>query len=208
MINDKKKYAQKYSASEEFAYGEPNKIVEMVVEHHDPGSALDIGSGDGRHSIFLASKGFKVKAIDTSEVALEKMRRIAEKRGVKVEMEEADIANWKFEQDYDVIVAYHILQHLSTSDALRILKEMKNHTSPNGLNAISLFTKNGDRYLMDREVDPDAFYPNEQWLKEFYGDWEVLFFEEAEGQLMGGMSRPDGTPLRNVTSKIVARKRA
>jgi hypothetical protein len=104
-----------------------------------------------------------------------------------------------------VIVATVIFQHLPTQGALPLLEEMKARTNPGGVNAITLFTKNGDRYALDKQEDPDAFYPEDCWLKEFYQDWEVLEHELSSSPLIG-KSHEDGTPMTNMVEKILARK--
>jgi SAM-dependent methyltransferase len=205
MINDKETYAGFYSKSVEHSYGKPNKNVELIPEYLSSGSALDLGAGDGRHAILLASAGFEVKALDTSQVALDKMQRIAKENGVKVEGVLADLTGWSFDTDYDALVAAFILQHLQKEDALRLMDEMRKHTKPNGLNAVSLFTKTGDRYLEDRKDDPNAFYPDDNWLQEYYKDWEILDFETSEATIIN-RTRKDGSPARNNVEKILARK--
>jgi tellurite methyltransferase len=191
----------------ESSYGKPGKVVELIPSYLESGTVLDLGAGDGRHALFLASKGFEVKAIDISEAGLEKLKRFAEAQKLSVKTEHEDLSSWSIDQDYDVMVSTSILQHLPTKQAMRILEEMKQHTRPNGLNAISLFTNNGDRYRMDREDDPDAFYPAEGWLKEYYKDWEILNYDESSGNLIG-KNRPDGTPMSNIVAKLLARKPA
>lgn len=205
MINNREQYGQFFSKSKESAYGKPVKMVQLIPEYVKSGSALDLGAGDGRHSLFLAAHGLQVKAIDTSDIGLDKLKQSADQMGVTVDTQVADLAQWSFDGAYDAIVATVIFQHLNTQDALRVLSDMKSHTRPQGVNAISLFTKSGDRYRIDQVEDPTAFYPEDGWLKEFYKDWEVLEFEEAEAPLIGKF-RDDGTQMSNTVSRILARK--
>lgn len=195
-------YAQK---EQESAYGEPAKIVKRIPDVLKSGAVLDVGAGDGRHARYLASKGFEVKALDISEAGLEKLQRLAKQNQLKINTGLADLSQWSFDADYDAIVAVQIFQHLQTKDALRILSEIQRHTRPNGVNAISLFTKSGDRYLLDREEDPDAFYPDDNWLKESYAGWEILEHELVNAPLIGKL-RADGTLSMSVTERILAKK--
>ena len=66
---------------------------EFVVEHTaglSPGRALDVACGEGRNALWLAEQGWAVVATDFSEVAIEKARRIAEHRGVSIDLRVAD----------------------------------------------------------------------------------------------------------------------
>ena len=45
---------------------EPNVWVRRAVEQLAPGRALDVAAGDGRHSLWLASLGWSVTAVDVS----------------------------------------------------------------------------------------------------------------------------------------------
>ncbi|MCC6563683.1 methyltransferase domain-containing protein [Candidatus Uhrbacteria bacterium] len=202
----KENYANFYGSNKkESSYGKPVKVVERLGELLPHGSVLDLGAGDGRHALFLASKGLDVTAVDLSEAALEKLQEHAKEQGLQVKTELADLSDWSIENDYDAMVIVVTLQHLKTEDALRVLGEMKSHTKPGGLNAVSLFTKTGDRYAMDREEDPDAFYPEDGWIKDYYKDWEILTSAMRNAPIIG-RTRPDGTPMENNVEVILAKK--
>ena len=187
------------------SYGKPAKVIEKLAEILPPASVLDLGAGDGRHSLYLAAKAFNVKAVDISASGLEKMKRLGEKRKLDIKTEVVDLSKWSIDNDYDAIISVVVFQHLPSEQALRILKEMKIHTKPGGANAITLFTNNGDRYRLDRQDDPDAFYPNDNWLKGFYQDWDIVEHRLSDAPLIG-KTREDGTPMKNIVEKILARR--
>lgn len=202
----KENYENFYGKTElESSYGPPAKIVEMIPEVLSSGKVLDLGAGDGRHALFLAQKGFTVKAVDLSEAGLEKLRKLAARQGTAIEIEAADLSQWSITGEHDAIVATVVFQHLPTEQALRLLGEMKERTKDGGINAITLFTKTGDRALLDQEEDPGAFYPDDGWLKEFYKDWEIIDQGTVTSPLIGKF-RKDGSPMQNVVERILARK--
>jgi 2-polyprenyl-3-methyl-5-hydroxy-6-metoxy-1,4-benzoquinol methylase len=49
-----------------------------------PGTALDVGMGQGRNSIWLAQHGWEVTGFDLSDVGVKLARERAEKLGVKL----------------------------------------------------------------------------------------------------------------------------
>jgi tellurite methyltransferase len=55
------------------------------------GVAVDLASGPGRHSLFLAERGWHVLALDSSTVALELLQQQARARGLSVETRPDDL---------------------------------------------------------------------------------------------------------------------
>lgn len=70
--------------------GNPNGSVVAEVSGIPPGSALDIGSGEGGDAFWLAERGWKVTASDISDRALERVRAEAQRRNLPVETLHAD----------------------------------------------------------------------------------------------------------------------
>lgn len=56
-----------------------------------PGTALDLGCGDGRDAIFLARHGFDVTAVDFSPTAIKMARRNVQEAGVPVTVVQDDL---------------------------------------------------------------------------------------------------------------------
>lgn len=76
-----------------WAYGtEPNDFLKEVAPLLE-GPVLCLGEGEGRNAVFLAQRGLAVTAIDLSPTALEKARRLATERGVRLTTQEADLAD-------------------------------------------------------------------------------------------------------------------
>jgi SAM-dependent methyltransferase len=61
------------------------------VEDLRPGRALDLGCGEGRNAVWLAQRGWRVTAVDFSEIALARARRLASSRSAAVEWVVADL---------------------------------------------------------------------------------------------------------------------
>ena len=83
---------QRYGG-EEFAYGkEPNEfLVQMSDRLPRVGRAIDIGAGEGRNALFLASLGLDVLAMDQSEQGMRKAQRLAQERGLTLRTQAADL---------------------------------------------------------------------------------------------------------------------
>ena len=77
------------------AHGEPSSVVLDALDHLAPGRALDLGCGNGRASLWLAERGWRVTAVDFSTEALRQARERAAATGVEVDWVEADLAAYE-----------------------------------------------------------------------------------------------------------------
>ncbi len=75
----------RYRANEQIWSGDPNGTLVAEMTDEPPGRALDVGCGEGADAIWLALRGWRVTALDVSEVALERARKAADDAGVDVE---------------------------------------------------------------------------------------------------------------------------
>lgn len=59
----------------------------------NPGVALDLAGGLGRHALWLASRGWQVSVVELSDVAVEKLRQAALDRHVNLDLFVGDAAD-------------------------------------------------------------------------------------------------------------------
>lgn len=100
---------ERYAASAHVWSAEPNAEVERIVGDWEPGRALDLGAGEGRHAVWLAAKRWRVTAVDFSAVGLAKGEKESAARGLRVDWVVADVRSWQppAHTAYDlVLVAY------------------------------------------------------------------------------------------------------
>lgn len=89
----------------------------LLVEHAHlltGGRALDVACGTGGNALFLAARGYRVEAVDISEVGLALARGEARRRGLirRVHFVQADAAHLPFTPQqvrYDCIVVFRFL---------------------------------------------------------------------------------------------------
>ena len=81
-----------YGEKDQVWSGRPNGVLVAEVSDLAPGRALDVGCGEGADAIWLASKGWRVTAVDVSRTALERCARAAAQAGVEVEWQWHDLA--------------------------------------------------------------------------------------------------------------------
>jgi len=86
---------------------ETKKETEQIIsltEINPPSMILDLCCGQGRHSLELARKGFKVTGVDRTEEYLEKARKDALKENLSIEFIKEDMRYFKIENYYDAII--------------------------------------------------------------------------------------------------------
>jgi SAM-dependent methyltransferase len=89
---------QRYRSSSTLWSGQANPQLVTETSDLSPGSALDVGCGEGADAIWLAERGWRVTAVDVSTVALE--RGAAHAHDVSAEVAQritwlrADLVEW------------------------------------------------------------------------------------------------------------------
>lgn len=115
---DARAWDERYAASELVWSAGPNQFVADALGDLPPGRAVDLAAGEGRNAIWLARCGWEVTAVDFSQVALDKGRRVAGDTGVT--WVRADATTWRPDEPVDlVVVAYLHLPAAQRRAALR-----------------------------------------------------------------------------------------
>jgi len=84
-FDTKSKWDQRYN-KRSYIYGKlPSKFLAENFDFIPKESlVLDMGMGEGRNAVFLATKGHKITGIDISSVAVKKARKLAKENKVKI----------------------------------------------------------------------------------------------------------------------------
>jgi len=99
----------RYSDRELVWSAEPNQFLVSEIENLTAGRALDLGAGEGRNALWLVERGWQVTAVDFSDVAIGKGKRIAEHRGVEIEWVVADLQTYvPPERSFDLVIEFYI----------------------------------------------------------------------------------------------------
>ncbi len=91
---DRDAWNDRYAAADLVWTAEPNWTFAAEVAALPPGSALDLGAGEGRNATWLARQGWTATAVDFSDVALRKARQLAEASGVEIDTVVADVTTY------------------------------------------------------------------------------------------------------------------
>lgn len=134
----------------------PNRTIEELLADRSPGSAIDLGAGEGRHARWLAERGWAVTAVDFSEVGLEQGRSLTGDGPGRVEWVTADATDWSPEAPVDLVLVAYL--HLPSAALIGVLRRLPDWVAPGG----TLLVLGHDRDNLTRGVggppDPDVLY--------------------------------------------------
>jgi tellurite methyltransferase len=135
-------YEDDYQKKDYFWGISPSKMCLKVLELLPPENhikILDIGSGEGKDSVFFARCGYDVSAFDISEAGLEKTKNLADKANVHVRTFRANLWDYRLKEKYDVIYSSGVLHYIKPELRDEIMTNYKNHVNENGIIAMNVF---------------------------------------------------------------------
>ncbi|MFC4530725.1 class I SAM-dependent methyltransferase [Sphaerisporangium dianthi] len=127
----KAEWDQRYEASGLLWTAEPNRFVVEHLAGLRPGRGLDLGAGEGRNTVWLAERGWRMTGVDFSATGLEKARRMAGERGVAVEWVMSDLREYRPEPAaHDLVLIAYL--HLPPDDLAAVLRAAVDALAPGG----------------------------------------------------------------------------
>jgi 2-polyprenyl-3-methyl-5-hydroxy-6-metoxy-1,4-benzoquinol methylase len=101
-------WERRYGRGEAFAHFGVYELLPELVGGLEPGTALELGAGDGRNAGWLARSGWRVTAADFAPSAIEQGRAQAAAQGVEIEWVHADVRDWRPAGTFDLVVAVYV----------------------------------------------------------------------------------------------------
>ena len=145
---------------------QPNGLLVDAVEDLPPGDALDVAMGQGRNSIYLARKGWKVTGFDVAEIGLTKAQEEAVKLGLTITAVHAADEEFDFGRNrWDLIAIIYAIEKRSVYRVRQALK-------PGGIIVIEASHKEAGGY-------PFGYESNE--LLRIFDGFRILRYEERFG---------------------------
>lgn len=126
---------ERYGAADQIWSGNPNlRLVEQVADLA-PGSALEVGCGEGADAIWLAGRGWRVTAVDVSPVALGRAASAATEAGAgvaaRITWHQADILSWTPPPSQFDLVSAHFV-HLPSPEREALHRRLAAAVRPGG----------------------------------------------------------------------------
>ena len=170
-IDDKRKWNKRYTHNP--IPDTPIDLISKYTELVPVGKALDVACGMGRHSKFLASKGFNVDALDISSIAIESLQKTK-----NIHASEVDFDTYSLKKDYyNLIVCSYFLKR-------ELFPQMIQALTKKGVLIYETFVYHPD----NEQVPSDKSFLLEDGELEsaFKRDLEILFYKEYWDTTMKG----------------------
>jgi len=151
---------------------EPSPLLIKAITDLQPGRALDIACGVGRHAIYLAAHGWHVTAVDASRVGIEILQQCASEAALWVHAQVADLEEGEFQIElvaYDLICDFYYLQR-------DLFSSIRAGVKPGGAFVAAIHLNDGNP---EAKPHNPAFLLKSSELKTLFSDWEITYYQEG-----------------------------
>jgi SAM-dependent methyltransferase len=146
----------------------PNPLLVDAARDLSPGHALDLACGTGRNALWLARQGWSVTAVDGSATAIEILRNRAERSGVTVDAQVADLEQNGFTiapARYGLIAMCYYLQR-------NLFEPCKRGLAPGGVMIVTALLMEPGKELSTFRLQPGE-------LRSCFQGWDILHYREG-----------------------------
>jgi 2-polyprenyl-3-methyl-5-hydroxy-6-metoxy-1,4-benzoquinol methylase len=181
---DRQRWNDRYATRPSPLDDRPDTLLVRFRHLLTGGQALDLACGVGQNALWLAGQGYRVDAVDISDVAIGWLRAEAARRGLPVRAIQADLDDYRLPAGtYDLVVVFYFLDR-------RLAPQLVAALRPGGL----LFYETLNvRRLIDKPETERAYLLEIGELGRLFAGLAVLWDSDTAG----------GT---GITSSLVARK--
>lgn len=161
----------------------------------DGARVLDLGIGQGRNALPLARRGCQVTGIDTSQVAVDTVNRLAAAEKLPVEAILEDFRNYEPPRSFDAVLCFGLMQTLDLQGCASLVERLHHWIRPGGalfLTAWSLedpsfktciaeWERRSGRTFRSPDGDSHRLFLEEGEILKLFFRWEVAHHWEGTG---------------------------
>ena len=161
------------------------EMAEYITKYAiSPCYAVDLGAGEGRNSVYLATLDFRVVAIEPSVVGARKISQQSKERNLGIIVENTDFLSCANKlKDVGFLVAFTSLEHMEYNYLLEAVKTIKQILKIGGYVYIVVFTEDDPGFKNETEMVSECashikhYFRNNE-LRDLFSDFEILHYSE------------------------------
>ncbi len=177
-VFDEAWWDERYASAPAIWSGAVNPNLEREVAGLTPGSALEVGSGEGADAIWLAERGWRVTALDISSVALDRARANAAAAGTdvagRIGWRRVDLLTWDPGAEvFDLVSAQYM--HLPSAQRVPVFRRLAAAVAPGGTLLVVGHHVSDLDTTVHRHADRDMFFTGADITADLPDDaWQVV----------------------------------
>lgn len=183
--------------------GSPNALLVREVQQLTPGTAVDLGCGEGADVVWLAGLGWDALGIDVAPTALGRAAGHAAQAGVgeRTRWQVADLTAWQPDRRFDLVTVQYLHSPVAL-DRTQILRTAAGATAPGGTllvlshAAMPEWHDHGAALPTLQDVEHDLALPPDEWRV------------ETRETVVRTVSGPEGRPGTRADTVLRASRRA
>ena len=196
-------WEQRYSGSKRVWSGKVNATMASVVAELSPGTAIDLGCGEGGDVLWLAEQGWTALGLDISSTAVGRALEEAAVRGLGVaSFEAADLDAWQPEPDSVDLVTASFFQSNVALDRTAILRRAMTALRPGG-RLVTVSHAAPPSWAKDHPATMVSVQEEAAQLVRSAKEWEV----ELAAERPRAATAPDGSAGEHLDAVLVLQRR-
>jgi len=205
--SDQEFWDERYRSHDALWSGKPNGHLVRETFGLSPGTALDVGCGEGADAIWLAERGWQVTALDLSTVALKRAAAHAGRVGGKVAESiawaQVDLRTWApGPVRYDLVSSQYL--HMPSEPRQALFDHLAVAVAPGGTLLIVGHHPLDLQTTIPRPKEPDLFFTADDIVARLDPDeWDIV----TNAAIEGTATDPEGRVVTIHDAVLRARRR-
>ena len=198
------RWEERYASVERLWSGRPNDWLPELATDWEPGTALEIGCGEGADVLWLAERGWQVVGLDLSATAIGRLTGQAERLGVasRVTGRVHDAGDGLPAGPFDLVTSFYVHggHEPGSLDLVALLSDAAARVTPGGHLLTAVHAVNPPWHTHHARTYTAAELL--EGLAEATDGWEVVVGEERDRQATG----PDGQEGHRADAVVCLRR--
>ena len=198
------RWEERYASVERLWSGRPNDWLPELATDWEPGTALEIGCGEGADVLWLAERGWQVVGLDLSATAIGRLTGQAERLGVasRVTGRVHDAGDGLPAGPFDLVTSFYVHggHEPGSLDLVALLSDAAARVAPGGHLLTAVHAVNPPWHTHHARTYTAAELL--EGLAEATAGWEVVVGEERDRQATG----PDGQEGHRADAVVCLRR--